>query len=200
VILQHITPEYINGLELAEELAFKDIYYHPRQIDKDCANNNSTVKLFRGGSFNVLSLGDVESHFISAGLRRDRYLKRETDVMILAHHGADNGFTNKPLLENLSPQLAICTADYDNAYDHPREEIRELLHKHDVPLMTTKTGDVIIRSIGDNTGLFRAINLKANSTEVSSQQEFYSKKAKLLSYNGDTIRQLYAPRPPHPRR
>ena len=43
-------------------------------------------------------------------------LQMETDVMILAHHGADNGFTNKPFLANLKPSLAICSADYCNQY------------------------------------------------------------------------------------
>jgi competence protein ComEC len=61
--------------------------------------------------------------------------------------------------------------------------------------MTTKTGDIIVKSIGDHTGVFRAINLQANSTEISSQCDFEAKKKRLLSYNADTRRQLYTPRP-----
>ena len=61
--------------------------------------------------------------------------------------------------------------------------------------MTTKIGDVIVKSMNDHAGDFRAINLKANSTEVLSQYDFESKKKLLLSYNADTIRQLYTPRP-----
>jgi competence protein ComEC len=192
---QAITPEYIDSLTQSEALAFRDVYYHPRWIDESCSNNNSTVKFFRRGCFNLLSLGDVESADISARLRRDKYLRRETDVMILAHHGADNGFTNKSFLERIEPSLAICSSDFDNQHDHPREEIRELLYEKSIRLMTTKTGDVIVKSIGDHTGKFRAINLKANSAEVSSHCEFEAKKKRLLSYNADTIRQLYTPRP-----
>ncbi len=195
VKLQFITPDYIDGLGAAEKLAFNNVFYHPRWIDPDSANNNSTVKFFREGSFNVLSLGDVESDNLSARLRRDKYLCREVDVMILAHHGADNGFTNKQLLDHIEPQLAICSSDHDNQYDHPADEIRKLLYDQDVKLMTTKTGDVIIRSIGDHTGAFRATNLISGSTRVSSEYDFKSKKAKLLSYNADTIRQLYSPTP-----
>jgi competence protein ComEC len=199
VVLREITPTYIAGLPEASAAAFNPIYYHPRYIDENCSNNNSTVKLYREGSFNLLSLGDVECPQISARLRRDKFLTRETDVMILAHHGADNGFTTKTFLERLEPHLAICTADYDNKHDHPREEIRELLHEQGIRLMTTKTGDVLLKSIGDHTGNYRAINFKARSTEVSSTADFRSKKAKLLSYNDDTIRQLYAARPHHRR-
>jgi competence protein ComEC len=193
--LKFITPEYINGLAEAERLAFRDVLYNPRRIDACCSNNNSTVQLFRRGSFNLLSLGDVEDVNISARLRRCKYLRREVDVMILAHHGADNGFTNKSFLERVEPRLAICSSNYDNQYEHPTDEIRELLWDQGIRLMTTKTGDVIVKSIGNHDGQFRAINLKADSTEVSSQYDFKSKKATLLSYNADTIRQLYEPRP-----
>jgi len=200
VTVESITPAYIEGLRPAEILAFRNVYYHPKWIDAECANNNSTVKLFRSGSFNVLSLGDVEDRNVSARLRRDRYLKRETDVMILAHHGADNGFTDDNLLSSLAPRLAICSSNYANQYDHPRPEIRELLYEHDVRLMTTKTGDVVVRSIGDHTGNYEAINLQTDSTKVSSVATFRSKKARLLGMNWDTIRQLYGRKPDHPRR
>lgn len=193
--LQAITPEYISSLSQSEALAFRDVLYHPRWIDESCLNNNSTVKFFRRGSFNLLSLGDVESADISARLRRDKYLSREADVMILAHHGADNGFTNKSFLERIEPSLAICSSDFDNQHDHPRDEVRELLHERGIRLMTTKTGDIIVKSIGKHTGEYRAINLRANSTEISSQCDFEAKKKLLLSYNADTIRQLYTPRP-----
>lgn len=136
----------------------------------------------------------MEDHDISARLRRDKFLTREVDVMILAHHGADNGFTNKPFLQRVEPKLVICSSNYDNQYDHPTQEIRDLLFEQGIRLLTTKTGDVVIKSIGNHDGQFRAINLIADSTKVSSQYDFTSKKAKLLSNNADTIRQLYTPR------
>ena len=197
--IRHVTPKYIAGLQHAERLGFRDTFYNPLRVDPACANDNSTVKHFRVGSFNVLSLGDVESHLISARLRRSSLLKRETDVMILAHHGADNGFTNKHFLRALRPSLAICSADFANMYDHPRQEIRDLLHEYHIRLMTTKTGDVIVRSIDGHAGRFKAINLKTDSTEVSSSCVFTAKKTRLLSYNADTIRQLYAPKRSYPR-
>jgi competence protein ComEC len=115
--------------------------------------------------------------------------------MILAHHGADNGFTTKRFLQHLEPHLAICSSDFDNQYDHPAQPIRDLLFEQKIRLLTTKTGDVIIESLGNHTGRYRATNLKAGSTEISSQYEFMSKKSKLLSYPADTIRQLYSSQP-----
>jgi competence protein ComEC len=189
--VRHVTPKYIAGLQKAGDLAFEDTLYNPLHLDADCANNNSTVRHFRKGSFNVLSLGDVESPNISARLRRSRILKSETDVMILAHHGADNGFTTKGFLARLAPRLAICSSNYGNQYDHPRDEIRDLLHEQDIRLMTTKTGDVIVKSIGDHTGAYRAVNLKDSSKDISSTMDFRSKKGRILSFNEDTLRQRY---------
>lgn len=47
----------------------------------------------------------------------DDILRNEVDILILAHHGADNGFTTPEFLQTLSPRLAICTSDYGNQYN-----------------------------------------------------------------------------------
>jgi competence protein ComEC len=188
--ITHVTPAYIQGLEPASAKAFNNMFFNPFHIVEN-ANDNSTVKLFRGGSFNVLSLGDVESPNIGARLRRSGILGRETDVMILAHHGADNGFTTRKFMNHIDPTVAICSSNYDNQYDHPRQEIKDLLHDEGIWLKTTKTGDVVIQSTGDHTGTFEVVNLIAKSTEISSRRSFYSKKAGILDANGDTLRQRY---------
>jgi competence protein ComEC len=197
-VIEHITPKFIEGLEPASAKAFHNTFYNPYHISEN-ANDNSTVKLFRRGSFNVLSLGDVESPMIGARLRRSSILCNETDVMILAHHGADNGFTTKKFLTHIEPNVAVCSSDYDNQYDHPRDEIKELLHEQGIWLKTTKTGDVIIRSTGDHTGAYEVINLIEGSTKVSSTRSFHSKKSGILDANGDALRQRYAVKKSYPR-
>jgi competence protein ComEC len=194
----HITPAFIRALEPASAKAFRNTFYNPFHIS-DNANDNSTVKHFRQGSFNVLSLGDVESPLIGARLRRSSILTSETDIMILAHHGADNGFTTKKFLAHIEPTVAICSSNYDNQYDHPREEIRELLHEQGIRLATTKTGDVIVRSTGDHAGTYEVVNLIGRSTKESSRTFFFSKKAGILDANGDTLRQRYGDTKRYPR-
>lgn len=183
-----VTPEYIESLDSASSYGYRNIMYWPKEIDAENANDNSTVKQFRSGSFNVLSLGDVESTQISSYLRRTRTVNSEVDVMIMAHHGADNGFTTSAFLKAVRPTLAIATSNYGNQFDHPKPEIRELLHKHEVRLFTTKTGDVIVKSIGNHTGQFEVINLKAGSTEVSSRYVGNARKGQYLRNNEDTLR------------
>lgn len=183
-----VTPEYISSLDKAENYGYNDILYHPKSIDKESSNNNSTVKQFRSGSFNVLSLGDIESTHISSGLKRQKTVNTEVDVMILAHHGAANGFTTSSFLRTVKPSIAIASADYANQFKHPKPEIRELLHKYDIPIFTTKTGDVVVYSTGNHIGQYRLVNLKAGSTEISKQCDFQAKKLDYLNQNKDTIR------------
>ena len=163
-----VTPEYISSLNDAEDYGYNNILYHPKFITPESANNNSTVKQFRKGSFNVLSLGDVECSNLSSALSRYKSINSEVDVMILAHHGADNGFTTSNFLKKVRPHVAIATSNYANQFEHPKPEIREKLYKHDIHLFTTKTGDVVIHSIKNHTGHFKVVNLKAGSTEISS--------------------------------
>lgn len=183
-----VTPAYIESLANASSYGYNNIMYWPKEIDSENANNNSTVKQFRSGSFNVLSLGDVESTQISSYLRRTRTINSEVDVMIMAHHGADNGFTTSAFLKAVKPTLAIATSNYGNHFDHPKPEIRELLHKHDVKLFTTKTGDVIVNSLDNHTGKYEVINLKSGSTAVSSHYVGYARKRNYLKNNADTVR------------
>ncbi len=183
-----VTPEYIATLGSAENYGYNDILYHPKFIDKESSNNNSTVKQFRSGSFNILSLGDIESMHIASGLKRLKTIYSEVDVMILAHHGADNGFTTASFLRKVRPTIAIASADYANQFKHPKQEIRDLLHKFEIPLFTTKTGDVVIYSTGSHLGQYRLVNLKAGSTEISKQCDFQAKKLSYLNQNQDTIR------------
>lgn len=187
-----IDPPYIQSLSPADPLCYKEILYHPRELF-DKSNDNSTIKFFRSGCFNVLSLGDVEDVRIAALLKRCKTLCREVDVMILAHHGADNGFTTKNLLEKLSPKVAVCSSNYENKYDHPRQEIRDLLFEQEIKLCTTKTGDFIIESIGGHTMDYRVTNWIAGSSKVSSTKDFRSRKSKLLLSNADTIRNVLRP-------
>lgn len=183
-----VTPEYISSLNEAENYGYRDTLHHPKFIDNESSNNNSTVKHFRSGSFNVLSLGDVECNYIAAGLRRQRIINKETDVMILAHHGASNGFTTSAFIRTVRPTVAIASADYANQFKHPKQEIRDLLHKHKVKLFTTKTGDIVIFSIGNHKGRYRLVNLKTGSSEVSSQHDFFARKSSFLKNNTDTVR------------
>ena len=135
--------------------------------------------------FNVLSLGDVESEDTAKKIMNRTIAKTETDVMILAHHGANNGFTTDKFLKAIKPRVAICTSNYDNKFEHPKDEIKQLLYDNDIKLFTTKTGDVIIKSINEHKGEFQVINLISDNETVSSKYIYKSKS--IRSYISKTV-------------
>ena len=188
-----INQDYVKGLKTAEDLAYRDVLYHPRYLFDGESNNNSTIKLFRQGSFNVASLGDVEDANLGAYLRRCKVFKREVDVLLLAHHGADCPTNSKTFFEAVQPRIAICSSQHSNQFEHPKPEVRQRLFDLGIPIMTTKTGDVIISSLAPHSHKFRAVNLIANSTRVSSERDFVTRKSHWLSMNADTLRNLYRP-------
>lgn len=171
-----IDPSYVHSLNPANNWTYRDVLYDNRKNHEE-PNNNSSVRFFRSGSFTVLSLGDLENVEIANYLiGTGSIINNEVDVMILAHHGADNGFTSQKFIQAISPKVAICTSNYDNQYEHPKQEIRDLLYENEVTLYTTKTGDVVIESTDLHKTNYRSINLITNSTEVSSVKEFTTKR------------------------
>lgn len=194
VSLIKINPAYINSLKGSSEWGYKNIFYNPKKIFSDNSNDNSTVKFFRTGSFNVVSLGDVENKNISSKCRRSKHFQKETDILILPHHGANNGFISSKFLKVVKPTLVVCSSNYDNKYDHPDHQIRNLLNNHGIPLYTTKTGDVLINSIDNHERKYCVYDLISNSEEISSADEFESKKYRYLNNNPDTVRNFFSPK------
>ncbi len=190
-----VTPDYIDSLEKAEELRYRNTFCWPKNIDTSTSNDNSTVKIFREGSFNLASLGDVESANLGAYLRRLSVFDREVDVMILAHHGADCDTNSLKFFEQTRPKIAICSSNYDNEYDHPRQEVRDRLYKLKIPLFTTKTGDVIIEAIAPDYSHYKVYNLCSDSTKISSICQYKSKKHHWLSMNIDSLKNVFAKKP-----
>lgn len=181
-----ITPTYIKSLGAADKYGYKNILFHPKTL-VDKSNDNSTVKLFRTGCFNVLSLGDVESTDIAALIKSSTIARRELDVLLLPHHGANNGFLTSDLLDELKPKLAICGSNQGNQHGHPAPEIRALLTRKSIPIATTVRGDVIVWST-NGTSSVHWIDTMADTTEIQKREHFEPKKFTMLSLHPDSIR------------
>ncbi|MGB5082838.1 MAG: hypothetical protein WBO23_19085 [Burkholderiales bacterium] len=190
IVTVGITPQYIKALDYGSKLAYKDLLYHPRSLYAE-SNDNSTVKLFRKGSFNVASLGDVEHDLIGAGLRGSSIFCSELDVLILPHHGSEHSVLSRRFMKDVRPMLGVCSNDFDDKFGHPDQSIRDLFQEFDVDLLCTKTGDVIVESLEPHTGRYRAWNVVG--TQVYAKGPYVSKKTRLLQQNADTLRDHYRP-------
>ncbi|MFN0293016.1 ComEC/Rec2 family competence protein [Pedobacter helvus] len=172
--VNRISKSYIQQLPFGTAWDETNIFY-PSDEQAVCKNDRSLVCLFRSKGFNVLSLGDCESWQIADRLLNCNFIRTEVDVLILPHHGANNGFITTSFLQKVRPKVAICSSNYDNRYDHPRPEVREMLFHTGTRLFTTKTGDVVIyqRTNEWNASVY---NMKMDNYGLSSSGEFTPKR------------------------
>lgn len=188
-----MTPTYIKSLKSITGYGYQDVVYHPKSLVKK-PNDNSTVKLFRTGCFNVLSLGDVESTDIAALLKACSTARKEVDVLILPHHGADNGFMTSDLLDEIKPKLAVCAANNSNQYSHPAPTIRTLLTNKGIQIATTVRGDILVCS-DNGTSSVQWYDTMAGTTALHKHDVFEPKKFPRLSQHSDNIRARANPAP-----
>lgn len=168
-----VSAAFVNdSIANSERLKGKDVFMNPVEISEE-ANDNSVVKFFRRGSFQVLSLGDCEADEISERLQNNDILKHEVDVLILAHHGSVHSVTTPELLRVLNPKVGICTVDYANKFGHPDKEIVTWLKEEGIDYISTKTGDVIIQTY-DNKN-FKVSNYVSNNERKESVRYFTNK-------------------------
>jgi competence protein ComEC len=169
-----VSRDFINGLPTAQRNTTSRILYEP-DFNSPKKNDWSLIMLFRSLGFNTLSLGDCESIEVSRRLSRCEHIIEEMDVLILPHHGADNGFITGDFLDAVKPKIAVCSSNNGNPYDHPRQNIRSLLSARNIPLMTTKRGDVIIGQWEGNSYAV-AMSYQGDNREVQNDQLFYPKR------------------------
>ncbi|WP_419210734.1 ComEC/Rec2 family competence protein [Providencia manganoxydans] len=186
-----VTPEYVNSLKSGSGYSYKNIIFHPKKYTEK-ANDNSIVKFFRSGMFNVLSLGDVESAEI-ATLLKNSSLIEEVDVIILPHHGGHSEVLTKDLLEKIEPSIAVCSSNHSNQYGHPTQDVRNLLDKLDIELYTTKSQDIIIESTGSHYGRYKVYDKKVNKNneEEAIIEDLQPKKFIELRKHEDNQRKSY---------
>jgi len=192
--LVKVDPPYISGLNSSQHLGYRDIFYHPRTLREGESNNNSTIKLFRTGMFNVASLGDIEHADLGAMLKRCKIFCKEVDVLILAHHGSANDVNTKAFIEAVKPKVAVATSNYSNMYEHPDPSVCQIVRNAGVDMCTTKRGDVVIESLRNHNVDYEVVNLISNSTEEEWRKTLRSKKADLLNANSDSLRNRFGPR------
>lgn len=168
-----ITPSVVQS-QFFTRLVGRDLFFGPINIKKGTTSNNmSVIKLFRIGSFQVLSLGDCEDSDIAERLVEEEIITKEVDVLILAHHGADNGFTTTDFLKALNPRVAICACDWDNMYSHPSDKVRSMLSNLGIKYYSTKAGDIIAQSVDKYK--FKVSNYITNNEKKDSVETFMNK-------------------------
>lgn len=170
-----LDPNYISSLFPAKAWSYNNIIYNNKK-DYSEENNNSSIKLFKSGSFSVLSLGDLEKDEISQWLSKFNIIQNEVDVLLLSHHGSDNGFTSSYFLNSVKPKVAISLSNWNNQHNHPSPAIISRIRNKKIDYYSTKQGDLIIESIDDHTRKFKVWNFIFNGGQLKEEPKTYTTK------------------------
>jgi competence protein ComEC len=108
-------------------------------------NDNSLVVRLVHGARSFLFTGDIERAGEAA--LRDTQLPLRSDVLKVGHHGSRTS-SGEPLLDAVSPRLAVASAGRANRFGHPHAEIVERLTQHTRLLRTDLVGGIEVRSDG----------------------------------------------------
>ncbi|MDR3354521.1 MAG: MBL fold metallo-hydrolase, partial [Synergistaceae bacterium] len=106
------------------------------------ANNNSIVLTVSYGSVSFLLMGDIER----GGRAAVKKFPAST-VLKVSHHGSSNG-TDKRLLSQTKPEVAVLSYGRGNSYGHPHKEVVRLLKDFGVTSYATLNGDIKITTDG----------------------------------------------------
>ncbi|HHU54466.1 MAG TPA: hypothetical protein GXZ63_01465, partial [Mollicutes bacterium] len=83
---------------------------------------------------NILLTGD-------AGISSEKYLMStynlpKMDILKLGHHGSRNS-SSKDFIDKLKPKYAVISAGLNNRYNHPHQEVIELLNDNHIDYYLT---------------------------------------------------------------
>ena len=115
------------------------------------SNNTSIVGKLVFGDISFLFTGDiykeVEKELIGGGVDFD------SDILKISHHGSRTS-TSEEFLKEVSPEIAIISVGKNNSYNHPHQEVLEILSKYGINVLRTdEQGDIKIISDGKNYAL-----------------------------------------------
>lgn len=107
----------------------------PIEIQQQDDNEQSCVLRVVAGKHALLVTGDL-------GIKGEQALVRRygehlySQVLILGHHGS-NSSSSGTFLHNVSPQYAIASSGYANAYKHPTQAVQNRVRAHRIQLLRT---------------------------------------------------------------
>lgn len=117
----------VEAVQSGDVIKIKDLAFQvlaPEKIDKESKNNSSLVLRFESGDISWLLTGDLEKEGELGLLKKYPLLK--ADILKVSHHGS-NGSTSSEFIKQLRPKAAFISAGENNRYQHPHQEVLDIL-------------------------------------------------------------------------
>lgn len=115
-------------------------FYFLNQINNNNENEDSLIIYTNLNDKHILFTGDIgfqsEYHILQ------EYSLPKLDILKIAHHGSKYS-TSEIFLEKLNPKLAIISAGVNNRFNHPSNEVLDLLKHHNINVYMTNVNGTI---------------------------------------------------------
>ena len=167
LVLPHLNQEdeaYKDMITMAKQAGIRVVYMEQgqqiktKQIRLKCLhpsygfetrdrNSSSLVLELSYESFCMLLTGDVDEIGEKSILSSRGILKKQYDVLKVAHHGS-KGSTCKEWLEKTKPRAAMISCGKKNRYGHPHTELLERLKESNMKVWRTDEGGALTIKVG----------------------------------------------------
>ena len=144
--IEIITIQKGNEINIDKELKLKILWPQSQQIQENILNNNSIVAKLCYRKFSILFTGDIEEKAEKQML--SEYKEKDilnSTVLKVAHHGSKTSSTTG-FLEKVRAKIAFIGVGKKNLFNHPNEEVIEILKKCRIKIYRTdKNGEIFLK-------------------------------------------------------
>lgn len=136
--------------EIVNDPYFKMKILSPIELSES-KNDDSLVIFAKIGGLRWLFTGDMENEGEKRILQQYKGLR--ADVLKVGHHGSKTS-TSEPFLKQLQPKFALISAGENNRYNHPHDEVIDLLKMYRVKIFQTNLHGAVTYKFKGNRGTF----------------------------------------------
>ncbi|MFI3260521.1 MAG: DNA internalization-related competence protein ComEC/Rec2 [bacterium] len=128
------------GIELTDEISYEYFNtFNLNDIGSIDENNASLIFYLKLYNYSFLFPGDAGTVIIESIL--DRY-DLSCDFYKVSHHGSKNN-TSERIIESILPSYAFISAGRSNIYNHPNQEVLDILSSYNIKTYLTPTDGTI---------------------------------------------------------
>lgn len=112
-----------------------------KDIEIDDLNEISLISVLSTHGYTILFTGDSPPQVLS---QIEDISPQNVDVLKVPHHGSRIGLTEE-YIDHIRPHHAVISVGENNRYQHPSDDIIDMLKRHKIPYcMTSEKGDIIL--------------------------------------------------------
>ncbi|MFA6274391.1 MAG: ComEC/Rec2 family competence protein [Candidatus Paceibacterota bacterium] len=130
--------------------AILEILFPDQDVSNWETNEGSVVAKLIYGNNSFLLTGDSPTKIERKIIAENSAEVLKSDILKLGHHGSRTS-SSFEFLQAVSPRYALISVGLDNRYNHPHQEVLDLLNKFGIKIFRTDLqGTILLKSDGQN--------------------------------------------------